>query len=146
MKGTPSIAEIAYRLDCWFSKSGRVLFLPLNVAGRVRDICLGRFGADADVTTAVGDEGVEGCGDSGARGTLPILYQMPILFNSPINVYCGGACLERLKMRISQMAASVESRGINFMHKRFFSKGDFLCVHCLLDGDEANRQCVLDIY
>lgn len=40
----------------------------------------------------------------------------------PINVYWGGACLVRPMMRMSQMAASVESRGINLMHSLFFLK------------------------
>lgn len=38
----------------------------------------------------------------------------------PMNVYCGGACLERPKIRISQMAASVESLGMNLMHNLLF--------------------------
>lgn len=40
----------------------------------------------------------------------------------PINVYWGGACLVRPMMRMSQMAASVESRGMNLMHSLFFLK------------------------
>ena len=39
-----------------------------------------------------------------------------------MNVYCGGACLARPRMRISQMAASVESRGMNLMQSRLFRK------------------------
>lgn len=35
-------------------------------------------------------------------------------------VYCGGACLDRPKIRMSQMAASVESRGINLIHNLLF--------------------------
>ncbi len=38
----------------------------------------------------------------------------------PMNVYCGGACLERPKIRISQMAASVESLGMNLIHNLLF--------------------------
>jgi len=37
-----------------------------------------------------------------------------------MNVYCGGACLERPKIRISQMAASVESLGMNLIHNLLF--------------------------
>lgn len=40
----------------------------------------------------------------------------------PMNVYCGGACLVRPMIRMSQMAASVESRGMNLMHSLFFLK------------------------
>lgn len=40
----------------------------------------------------------------------------------PMKVYCGGACLPRPKIRISQIAASVESRGMNLMHSLFFRK------------------------
>ena len=39
-----------------------------------------------------------------------------------MKVYCGGACLDRPRMRISQMAASVESRGMNLMQSRLFRK------------------------
>lgn len=39
-----------------------------------------------------------------------------------MNVYCGGACLVRPMIRMSQMAASVESRGMNLMHSLFFLK------------------------
>lgn len=37
-----------------------------------------------------------------------------------MNVYCGGACLDRPKIRMSQMAASVESRGMNLIHNLLF--------------------------
>lgn len=40
----------------------------------------------------------------------------------PIKVYWGGACLERPRMRMSQMAASVESRGMNLMQSLLFLK------------------------
>lgn len=40
----------------------------------------------------------------------------------PMNVYWGGACLDLLRIRISQIAASVESRGMNLMHSLFFLK------------------------
>lgn len=39
-----------------------------------------------------------------------------------MNVYWGGACLARPVTRMSQTAASVESRGINLMHSLFFLK------------------------
>lgn len=42
----------------------------------------------------------------------------------PMNVYCGGACLERPRMRMSHIAASVESLGINLIHSlRFLNAG-----------------------
>lgn len=40
----------------------------------------------------------------------------------PMNVYCGGACLERPRIRMSQIAASVESLGINLIHSLRFLK------------------------
>lgn len=41
-----------------------------------------------------------------------------------MNVYCGGACLERPRMRMSQIAASVESLGMNLIHSlRFLNAG-----------------------
>lgn len=84
-----------------------------------------------------------------------------------MKVYWGGACLDRPRMRMSQMAASVESRGMNLMHSRLFLKAcssggkESVCervrggaaavlapptrVHRLLDGDEAHGQRVLDV-
>lgn len=60
----------------------------------------------------------------------------------PMNVYWGGACLVRPMMRMSQMAASVESRGINLMHSLFFLKAtsskEITTERCESDGDTAS--------
>lgn len=60
----------------------------------------------------------------------------------PINVYWGGACLVRPMMRMSQMAASVESRGINLMHSLFFLKAtsskERTTERCESDRDAAS--------